>query len=290
MSFLPIFVDLATGHIVLVGAGAEAAAKLHLLRAAGARVRWFVPDESSAIRALSARHYAGPIEVVQGEPRDVDLSQAIAVVIAAGDPVDARLAARARALGVAVNVVDRPDLSTFIFPAIVNRGDVTVAIGTAGASPVLARRIRERIEAILPARIGELAALMKRYRPELAALRKRLPQFSPRLFWECVADGPISALLLSGRAHEAEQALRQDLTTGLGGMVSVPGVVHLVGAGPGDPDLLTLRALHAVQNADIIFYDHLVTREILDRARRDAECVFVGKRKGKPGHVSESRH
>jgi len=283
MSFLPIFVDLATGHIVLVGAGAEAAAKLHLLRAAGARVRWFVPDESSAIRALSARHYAGPIEVVQGEPRDVDLSQAIAVVIAAGDPVDARLAARARALGVAVNVVDRPDLSTFIFPAIVNRGDVTVAIGTAGASPVLARRIRERIEAILPARVGELAALMKRYRPELAALRKRLPQFSPRLFWERVADGPIGALLLSGRAHEAEQALRQDLTTGLGGMVSVPGVVHLVGAGPGDPDLLTLRALHAVQNADIIFYDHLVTREILDRARRDAECVFVGKRKGKPG-------
>ena len=140
MSFLPVFLGLSSGAVVLVGSGPQAAAKLQLLRASGARVRWFSPELSVEEQALLAGHYAGHIGVTIGEPQDADISGALALVSAAGDEIDTRVAARARALGVPVNVVDRLDLSTFIFPAIVNRGDVVVAIGTGGASPVLARR------------------------------------------------------------------------------------------------------------------------------------------------------
>src|SRR5439155_16673385 len=117
----------------------------------------------------------------------------------------AQVAARARAKSVPVNVVDRPDLSTFIFPAIVDRGEVVVAIGTGGASPVLARRLRERIEALLPARIGDFAALMGRFRAQFA--QNRHPSWSARGFWESVVDGPIGAAVLAGRGREAEAAL-----------------------------------------------------------------------------------
>jgi uroporphyrin-III C-methyltransferase / precorrin-2 dehydrogenase / sirohydrochlorin ferrochelatase len=178
-------------------------------------------------------------------------------------------------------VVDRPDLSSFIFPAIVDRGEVVVAIGTAGASPVLARRLRERIESLVPARIGELAALMSRYRCRVAAIKSTI---SPRLFWQRVIDGPIADLALSGRSREAEGALARAIeTAGRGRRESETGTVFLVGAGPGDPDLLTLRALQVLQDADIVFYDELVAAGVLERARRDAERVFVGKRRGAPG-------
>jgi uroporphyrin-III C-methyltransferase/precorrin-2 dehydrogenase/sirohydrochlorin ferrochelatase len=254
-----------------------------LLRAAGARVKWFLRDASSDGAAALTRHYAGLIDVVIGEPTDADLARAIAIVGAAGSEADERLSRRARSLNIPVNVVDRQDLSTFIFPAMVNRGDVTVAIGTAGASPVLARRIRERIEAVLPARVSELASLMRRHRAAIVAVRKRVPGFSARGFWERVFDGPIAAMVLSGHAGEAEAALARAVDTATSFAPAEPGVVHLVGAGPGDPDLLTLRALHALQDADVVFYDELVAPGILDRARRDAERVFVGKRKGVPG-------
>jgi uroporphyrin-III C-methyltransferase / precorrin-2 dehydrogenase / sirohydrochlorin ferrochelatase len=157
---------------------------------------------------------------------------------------------------------------------------VVVAVGTGGASPVLARRLRERIEALLPARIGELAALLRRYRGRLAAARHGA--HAVRRFWEQAVDGRVGAAVMAGRGREAEAALIRDIANM--GMESRPtGTVHLVGAGPGDPDLLTLRALHALQGADVVFYDELVTPGVLDRARRDAERVFVGKRRGVPG-------
>jgi len=282
MSFLSVFLDLSAGVVVLVGAGPQAAAKLHLLRAAGARVKWFLLDANSDRAASLTRHYAGPIDVVLGEPDDAVLARAIALVSAVGGETDAVLSMRARALGVPVNVVDRQDLSTFIFPAIVNRGDVTVAIGTGGASPVLARRIRERIEAILPGRIGELAKFMQRHRADVVAMRKRSPGFSARRFWERIFDGAIAATVLSGNMRDAEASFARALDAAASPVTNEPGVVHLVGVGPGDPDLLTLRALHVLQDADIVFHDELVTLDILDRARRDAERVLVGKRKGRP--------
>lgn len=280
MRFLPVFFDLSRGRVALIGSGAPAIAKLRLLRAAGANVRWFTQSADAGNELIHARHYAGKIEIVAGEPRADDLAGALAIVSSAGKEIDERIAGHARALNIPVNIVDRPDLSTFIFPAVVDRGDVVVAISTGGASPVLARRLREKIEAILPARSGEFAAWMRGYRERLGELRER--GVSIRRFWEKVIDGPIGAAFLSGQNAKAESALLRHFADA-SGSDGQKGVVHLVGAGPGDADLLTLRALQTLQAADVIFYDELAGPEILDRARRDARQVFVGKRKGQPG-------
>jgi uroporphyrin-III C-methyltransferase/precorrin-2 dehydrogenase/sirohydrochlorin ferrochelatase len=195
------------------------------------------------------------------------------------------MSARAKAVGLPVNVMDDLVHSTFIFPAIVDRGDVVVAVGTGGSSPVVARRVRERIEAVLPARIGDLASFIGRWRKTIHA---RIPEFPlRRRFWERVVDGPIGALVLAGRKDEAEAALKVicDPSAFAGALVSgrAEGNVTLVGAGPGDPDLLTVKALRALQDADVVFYDELISPEILDRARRDAARIPVGRRVGKPG-------
>ncbi len=281
MRFLPLFLDLSQDRLALVGAGPSALSKLRLLRAAGAKVRWYAGDGSAAAAAAAIIDAPpGEIEICSADPRQADFSEFVAVVSAAGEELDDEIAARARAHNVPINAVDRPDLSTFIFPAIVDRGDVVVAVGTGGASPVLARRLRERIEALLPARIGDLAALMGRFR--LRAARARRGARALRRFWEQVVDGPIGAAALDGRWRDAETALalaveRPD------DPAAQSGIVFLVGAGPGDADLLTVRALQALQDADVIFYDELVTAEILDRARRDAKRVPVGRRNGRPG-------
>ena len=280
MRFLPVFLDLRAGVVGLIGAGAAARTKLRLLRAAGARVRWYVGDADIGEAAAEAR--PGQVEISSADPRQADFSDLVALVSACGDSRDEDVAAQARRHHVPINVVDRPALSTFIFPAIVDRGEVVVAIGTAGASPVLARRLREQIEALLPARIGDLAALMGRFRAHVARVaRTRRGAPSLRRFWERVVDGPIGAAALAGRWHEAETALARE-SEYLDEAHLQSGVVFLVGAGPGDPDLLTLRALQVLQGADVVFYDELVSTEILDRARRDAQRVFVGKRAGRP--------
>ncbi|ARQ01936.1 siroheme synthase CysG [Pseudorhodoplanes sinuspersici] len=273
MRFLPLFFDLTTGPVILVGSGPQALAKLRILQAAGADIRWHVLSGDDIEGADGA-------ETKIGLPADEDFLGAVALVASAGKEIDERLASRARSMNLPVNIVDRPDLSTFIFPAIVDRGDVVVAVGTGGASPVLARRLREKIEEILPERIGEFASMMGRYRERLAALRHR--GFSTRRFWERVIDGPIGAQFLAGRTAKAEAALIIEIDRA-GTDRPAQGHVSIVGAGPGDPDLLTLKALHALQSSDIVFYDDLVSPAILGRIRRDAEQVFVGKRKGHPG-------
>jgi uroporphyrin-III C-methyltransferase/precorrin-2 dehydrogenase/sirohydrochlorin ferrochelatase len=284
MRFLPVFLDLQTGPVLLVGAGDLARAKLRLLVAAGARIRWFATDGRHDVGGLAAAD-AARIEFAEGDPLTADLSGVIAIMCAGAGDVGPAMSARAKAVGLPVNVMDDLANSTFIFPAIVDRGDVVVAVGTGGASPVVARRVRERIEAMLPARIGDLATLIGRWRK---SLHSRIPEFAlRRRFWERVVDGPIGALVLAGRSIEAETALKEisDPAAFAGALVSgqAEGSVTLVGAGPGDPDLLTIKALRALQDADIVFYDELVSPEILDRARRDASRVPVGRRVGKPG-------
>jgi uroporphyrin-III C-methyltransferase/precorrin-2 dehydrogenase/sirohydrochlorin ferrochelatase len=281
MRFLPVFLDLRGRKVILAGAGEPAHAKLRLLHSAGATLTWFPLGGDADVEMDAVRRGASDIEVVVGEPQDGDLTGAALIVIAAEDTRADRIAARARALNILVNVVDRPDLSTFIFPAVVDRGEVVVAIGTGGASPVLARRLRERIEALLPARIGEFADLMRRYRDRVAAVKRA--GFSRRTFWEAIVDGPIGTTFLSGRKFDAEQALNRAVEAAHAARSVQKGVVHLVGAGPGDPDLLTLRALRALQAADIVFHDDLIGPDILNLARRDAVRVFVGKRKSHPG-------
>lgn len=284
MRFLPVFLDLQTGPIILVGQGELVRAKLRLLLAAGARIRWYATDGNRDTSGLDAEGVAR-IEHVEGDPVTADLSGIIAVLCAGAGELGHAVAARAKASGVPVNVMDELAHSTFIFPAIVDRGDVVVAVGTGGASPVVARRVREKIEAMLPARIGDLAGFIGRWRKPIndkiaeAPLRRR--------FWERIVDGPIGALVLAGRGTEAEKALTEiaDLSIYAGAAQAgvVEGHVTLVGAGPGDPDLLTIKALRALQDADVVFYDELVSPEILDRIRRDASRVPVGRRIGKPG-------
>jgi uroporphyrin-III C-methyltransferase/precorrin-2 dehydrogenase/sirohydrochlorin ferrochelatase len=280
MRYLPVFLDLQSGPVLLVGAGELAQAKLRLLAAAGARIRWYATDGSNEVRGLDAAR----LELAKGDPLTADLSGVIAILCAGAGEIGPAMAARAKAVGLPVNVMDDLSHSTFIFPAIVDRGDVVVAVGTGGASPVVARRVRERIEAILPARIGDLANFIGRWRKQI---HERIPQMPlRRRFWERVVDGPIGALVLAGRSNEAHAALTQisDPSAFAGAQAGLPeGKVTLVGAGPGDPDLLTVKALRALQDADVIFYDELVSPEILDRARRDAARVPVGRRVGQPG-------
>ncbi len=277
MRYLPVFLDLQTGPVVLVGAGELALAKLRVLTAAGARIRWYATSARDA-QGLEPAQLAR-IDFAKGDPLTADLSGVVAIFCAGAGDVGVAMALRAKSLGLPVNVMDDIAHSTFIFPAIVDRGDVVVAIGTGGASPVVARRLREKIEAVLPARIGDLAKFIGRFRK---SIHVRIPETSERRrFWERVIDGPIGALVLSGHRDDAESALKKiaDPAAYAGG----EGHVTIVGAGPGDPDLLTVKALRALQDADVVFHDELVSSEILDRIRRDAARVPVGRRAGKSG-------
>ncbi|PYF02619.1 uroporphyrinogen-III C-methyltransferase [Rhodopseudomonas faecalis] len=279
MRFLPVFLDLRAGWILVVGGGEPVRAKLRLLLAAGAKVRWYATDGDRDLGGVGLGD--GRIDHLEGDPLTLPLDGVIAVFCAGAGAIGSAVAARAQARGLPVNVMDDLTDSSFIMPAIVDRGDVVVAIGTGGASPVLARRLREQIEALLPARIGELSAFIGRWRKSIAA---RIPEFAlRRRFWERVVDGPIGAALLAGRSDDAERALAEISNPSAFAAAKGAGQVTLVGAGPGDPELLTLKALRALQDADVIFHDELVSPEILDRARRDAVRVPVGRRIGQPG-------
>lgn len=290
MRFLPVFLDLATGPVVLVGGGEMARAKLRLLLSAGARVRWYATDGNRDLSGI-AEADRPRISFMDGDPSAPDLCCAIALLCAGAGDLAAPLAAKARAAGVPVNVMDEISHSTFIFPAIVDRGDVVVAIGTGGSSPVVARRVREMIERVLPPRIGELAGLIGRWRTPMKAKISDFPL--RRKFWERVVDGPIGRAVLEGRLATAEHELATIVDPSDYARHSLPGSgghVAIVGAGPGDPDLLTLKALRALSDADVVFYDELVSPEILDRIRRDAKLVPVGRRVGKPGIGQDAIH
>lgn len=253
MRYFPAFLDLHGRTALLVGDGESADAKAALLAAAGAVVR-------RAVRF------------------DAALLDGVAIAVGAGAPEkDLRgLSAAARARGIPVNVVDRPELCTFIVPAIVDRSPVTVAISTAGTAPVLARAIRGKIEALLPASLGRLAELLGRF---AARARRTLPDpGARRRFLEAVLAGAPAELALAGRMEEAEAAF----TRALAAADPAPsGTVFLVGAGPGSADLLTLRALRLLGEADVIVHDRLVSEEVLAMARRDAPRIDVGKAPGR---------
>lgn len=278
MSALPILLDAAQGKMMVVGDTPAAFSKLEILGTRGCQITW-IPAATGRdeARARLSVAWADRVEIVSGEIQKSDLESALAVVTAAGDETDQLVARWARERGVPVNVVDRPELSTFSFPAIVDRGDLVVAVGTSGKSPVLARRVREQIEVLLPAAIADLCAFLGRQRERLRAKPGR--GALDRSLWEKAIDGQVAHHVMEGRVEEAERLLDQIVV----GATPKLGMVTLVGAGPGDPDLLTLKAHHALQQADVIFYDALVTPEILGRARRDARKVFVGRRKGAPG-------
>ena len=273
MAYFPVFLKLKGRLAVVVGGGAIAQRKVALLDKAGARVRIIAPELSPALEAERA---TGAIEHVSGTFRPEHLDGA-AVVIAATDKrrINAQVSRHARLRGLPVNVVDDPELCSFIVPAIVDRSPVMVAVSTGGLSPVLSRWVRGTIEAALPAALGRLAELAGRYRD---AVRQRVPDpEARRRFWERLFDGPVPDLVFARRDGAAETALVESIS---GTFSRDRGQVFLVGAGPGDPDLLTVKALRLLQSADVIVHDRLVSDDILDLARRDADRVYVGKRCG----------
>jgi len=282
MDYLPVFLRLEGQAALIVGGGTVAARKARWLARAGAQVTLVAPQWHAEVAAgIHEGAYRGLREAFA--PGHV---QGMRLVIAASDDpaTNQAVSLAARTLQIPVNVVDSPELSTFIFPAIIERSPVLVAVSSAGAAPVLARRVREQIEALLPARLGALARFMGERRREVG---QALSAWARRAFWERIASGPTAERVLAGdepgaaRAFAAE--LRTSQLTGAGGEARALGEVYLIGAGPGSPDLLTLRALQLLQQADVILYDRLVPEAILDRARRDAERIAVGKSVGDSG-------
>ena len=283
MDYLPIFLRVQERPAVVVGGGPVAARKAALLLECGARVLLVSPELSPAAGQLAAaypeylRHVAAAFD-----PRH--LAGAALVIAAADSPaLNHDVAHAAQARGLPVNVVDDAAASTFILPAIVDRSPVIVAIGSGGSSPVLSRRLRAQIEALLPAGLGALARLAGRRR---AQVRAALSPPQRRRFWEYFFDSPAAAQALSGDEAAVENAFARTLNE-FQGMASAPGEVYLIGAGPGDPDLLTLRAARLLLQADIVLYDRLVPRAVLERCRRDARQIFVGKDIGTPPPTQE---
>lgn len=273
--FLPIAIRLDDAAVLVVGGGEIATHKFRLLISRAARITVLAPTVTEAI----AEHADGSRVIwIRSEATDAMLTAHVSdkrIIFAATDDAltNRRVTAAARARNIPVCAVDDPAPSTFITPAIIDRRPVQIAITTGGAAPVLARRLRLAIETLLPAGLGHLAQFMRRQRSDM---RVRMPDVATRRrVWEAFLDGPGKEAALAGLDDEALEALHAATETS-----DRAGEVWLVGAGPGDPDMLTLGALRLMQNADSILYDHLIPETILDRVRRDAERVFVGKKRG----------
>ena len=275
MHYFPAFFDLTAQKVLIVGGGEVALRKLALLERSGANVTLVAPDIRPEIAERAA---AGKLRAVAREFEPSDLDGARLVIVAtARRAVNRWIAALSEARGIPVNVVDDRAASRFIVPAIVDREPVLVAISTGGASPVLARRLRERLEAIIPKRLGHLALWLQALR---RTARRRLRSIEARRrFFEHIVDGAAARRFVEGDAHGAEK-MAQQLLARASGSAPEAGEVTLVGAGPGDPELLTLKALRALQDADVILHDRLVPPAVLDMARRDARRICVGKAAG----------
>lgn len=276
MDYLPIFVDLRDRTVVVVGGGIVAARKIEHLLKAHAAVRVVSPELTAELVLFRD---AGRITHVASafEPRCLDGAQ---LVVAATDDeqVNEAVSRSARERGLWVNVVDDAKRSAFLFPAIVDRSPLIVAVGTEGSSPTLARRVRTQIEALLPERLGRLASYARDWR---GAVRSALPVLESRLrFWDGFFNSPVAAQVLTGNAQGADQAMQLQLQAAVARSAVPMGEAYIIGAGPGDPDLMTLRALQLLQQADVVLYDRLVSEAVLGRARRDAQKINVGKLPG----------
>jgi uroporphyrin-III C-methyltransferase/precorrin-2 dehydrogenase/sirohydrochlorin ferrochelatase len=274
MRSFPLFLKLEGRPVLLVGAGSAAAAKLRLLSSAGSHVTVIADTPSSDLLAAIAESRA---HLIHGAGTATHVANSDLVFGATGsEDGDRAITELARAAGKLVNIVDRPELSDFTMPAIIDRGDIVVAVSTQGASPVLAQRVRAAIESVLPPGLGRLAQFAQRFR---SAIQARIADTaSRRRFWDQVLSGPIAAAVLGGDERRATRDLIRAVNRGE--PKAETGRVSLVGAGPGDPELLTLRAARALREADVIIYDKLVDPAVLEYARRDARRIFVGKSKG----------
>jgi len=272
MDYLPLFFDLRNLPVLVVGGGAVALRKSRLLCGAGAIVTVVSPEIEPELQQLLA-HHGGNWQKSVYEQRH--LAQSRLVVAATPQrAVNEQVSKQASARGVPVNVVDNAALSSFIFPAIVDRDPLLIGIGSGGRSPVLVRQMRAKIEALIPSAYGRLAEFVGRFREQVqSTINEPGPR---RSFWETVLNGTIAERVLHGREEDAEFLLRELLQTP---QQAVTGEVYLIGAGPGDPDLLSFKAARLLQAADVVLYDRLVSEQVLDMARRDAQRIYVGKQR-----------
>ncbi|SEG23393.1 siroheme synthase CysG [Marinobacterium lutimaris] len=271
MDYLPLFFDLKKRHALLIGGGDVALRKARLLVRAGAQVRVISHEVHAELRELVELH-EGQVLIGEYHPGLLD---GVALVIAATDDetLNERVHYDAVERLLPVNVVDNPPLCTFVFPAIVDRSPIVIGISSGGQSPVLARMLRAKLETLIPSGYSRLGQLVGGFRERVKA------RFSSvndrRKFWEKILQGEVAERVFAGRDEEAAQLLENELNADQG----EPGVgeVYLVGAGPGDPELLTFKALRLMQQADVVLYDRLVSPQVLDLCRRDADLIYVGK-------------
>ena len=272
MDFLPIFYNLKDQYCLLLGGGDTAMRKASLLVSAGAKLRIIAPAICPELEALvlenGGEHYSDDYQAKHLE--------GVILVISAAEiqTLDELVSADAKQLGLPVNVVDKPALSNFIIPAVIDRSPIVIAVSSGGQSPVLARLLRGKLESMIPASYGRLGQLAGKFRDQVKARFSTLNQ--RRVFWESVLQGPVAEMVFAGKEQKAERLLEQALDAADTEHLNT-GEVYLVGGGPGDPDLLTFKALRLMQQADVVVYDRLVSHRVLDLCRRDADRVFVGK-------------
>jgi uroporphyrin-III C-methyltransferase / precorrin-2 dehydrogenase / sirohydrochlorin ferrochelatase len=286
VDYLPLFLDLRGRPVLLVGGGEVAARKAELLLSAGARLTVVAPALGERLAALLARH--GGTHRAEGFAPDHIHGFALAIAATDDAAVNLAVGQAGRAANVWVNAVDDPAASSCLMPAIVDRSPIVIAIGSGGASPTLVRRLRAQLEALLPERLGELARRAGAWRERV---RLALPDVDRRRrFWDGFFEGELAARLLAlpaagnaqgDAAGDAAVDAQFDAALVAEAATTPRGAVWLIGAGPGDPDLLTLRAQQLLQQCDVVLYDRLVTEAVLARVRRDALRVSVGK---EPGH------
>jgi uroporphyrin-III C-methyltransferase/precorrin-2 dehydrogenase/sirohydrochlorin ferrochelatase len=276
MEFLPIYLNVRNKPCLVVGGGDVATRKVDLLRKAGARVHVVAPQLADSLSTLCAQ---GDITCAPRAFRAEDLHDCHLVIAATNDAdVNFEVSEAAKRRRIPVNVVDQPIHGSFITPSIVDRSPVLATVSTGGAAPVLARLIRARLESLIPAAYGRLAAIAERYRK---TVKQRFARPADRrIFWEKIFQGPVAELVFSGQDATAEHALQKALDE-TPDHPKETGEVYLVGGGPGDPDLLTFRALRLMQQADVVVYDRLVASAVLEMTRRDAQRIYVGKERNK---------
>lgn len=271
MQALPIFFNIAKRHCVVVGGGDVATRKVNMLLKANAAVTLVSLEICDEINALVAKK---AIQFIQSSYVATQLQGACLVIAATDDRlVNEAVSCDAKAMNIPVNVVDAPDLCTFTMGSIIDRSPVVIAVSSEGKSPVLARYIRTKIETMLPTGYGRIAAIAGEFRDKVK--NKFATTQMRRCFWEDVLQGPVLERVLSGQEQAARELL-QHLIDGQD-VAAHKGEVFLVGGGPGDPDLLTFRALRLMQQCDVCVYDKLVSPEVMELVRRDAELIYVGK-------------
>jgi uroporphyrin-III C-methyltransferase/precorrin-2 dehydrogenase/sirohydrochlorin ferrochelatase len=273
MEYLPLFFSLQEEPVLIVGGGRVALRKARLVIEAGARVSVVSPDIDHELEAMLAENGG---TWVQDSYRASHLENASIVIVATPDrEVNSIVASAARARKLPVNVVDDPALCSFVFPAIIDRSPLVIAVSSSAKSPVLARLVRSKIEALIPAAFGRLAEFTGRFRE---AIKTAAPaEGQRRRFWEQVVNGPVGEMVLAGREEDAAAIVQSYIDNP--GEAHPLGEVYLIGAGPGDPDLLSFKAARLLQAADVVLYDRLVSPRVLDMARRDADRMYVGKRR-----------